>query len=181
MIKLFNDNMKLSYYVANKYKNCGIDYDDLVQISMMGLWKACKTYNPELTKFSTYATMVITNEILLTLRKRKHKDLVYPISLDYIYDDLGVAMVDLIPDESDTQISLETRDTYVKIRELMNDLSDFERSCLDLYYLNDCTQKDIATYMNVSQAQVSRTINKALRKLRVRYMMKYGGKDENTS
>jgi RNA polymerase sigma factor (sigma-70 family) len=64
------DNIKLVYYVCNKFKNCIIDYEDLVSIGTYGLLKAQKTYNGSY-KFSTYAHKCIENEILMNIRKEK--------------------------------------------------------------------------------------------------------------
>ncbi len=67
-------------------KNLGIfGYDDLFQIGCVGLCKAVKTYKPKNTHFSTYAYILIRNEIYTaieyaTLRK-KHEPVTDPDTL----------------------------------------------------------------------------------------------------
>ena len=68
--KLFNENTKLVHYVINKSFQglktyiSGYDYEDIVQVGNIGLWKACLSYNPDKSKFTTYAIRIIYNEIL---------------------------------------------------------------------------------------------------------------------
>jgi RNA polymerase sigma factor (sigma-70 family) len=49
--------------VAQKYKDLGVDLDDLVQEGMIGVMVALKNYNPEKGIFSTYATIWIAQKI----------------------------------------------------------------------------------------------------------------------
>ena len=47
------------------------DLDDYIQVGLMGLLKAIRNYNPEKSKFSTFATVCIRNEILKFIKKKK--------------------------------------------------------------------------------------------------------------
>ena len=49
--------------VAQKYKDLGVDLDDLVQEGLIGVMVALKNYNPEKGLFSTYATLWIAQKI----------------------------------------------------------------------------------------------------------------------
>lgn len=58
----------LAYYVSLRFKNrgagLGIDYDDIVSESMIGLIKAIRGFDPTYgVKFSTYAINVIKNQV----------------------------------------------------------------------------------------------------------------------
>lgn len=102
------ENIKLVYFVCNKFKNCGIEYEDLVSIGTYGLLKAQKTFNNKF-KFSTYAHICIRNEILCAIRNEKkyirHKnDFVSSDAYTSDYDDINTSIlykqvIDSIPEK----------------------------------------------------------------------------------
>lgn len=49
------------------------DLEDYIQVGLMGLVKAIRKHNPELSKLSTYATVCIRNEIIKYVNKNKKK------------------------------------------------------------------------------------------------------------
>ena len=62
--KLISDNLGLVRSCANRFKNRGIEYDDLFQAGCVGLIKAADGFNSELGfQFSTYAVPAILGEI----------------------------------------------------------------------------------------------------------------------
>ncbi|MCI5538943.1 MAG: sigma-70 family RNA polymerase sigma factor [Oscillospiraceae bacterium] len=66
---LINDNIGLVYSCANKFKNRGAEYEDLVQCGCVGLIKAADGFDPSLGyKFSTYAVPAILGEIKRVFR-----------------------------------------------------------------------------------------------------------------
>ena len=66
---LINDNIGLVYSCANKFKNRGAEYEDLVQCGCIGLIKAADGFDPSLGyKFSTYAVPAILGEIKRVFR-----------------------------------------------------------------------------------------------------------------
>jgi RNA polymerase sporulation-specific sigma factor len=65
------DYDKLIYSIINKYSLFG-EIDDLYQVGMLGLLKACENYNSDFnTKFSTYAHTYILGEVLKYIRDNK--------------------------------------------------------------------------------------------------------------
>lgn len=62
--KLISDNLGLVHSCANRFKNRGIEYDDLFQAGCVGLIKAVDGFNGDLGfQFSTYAVPAILGEI----------------------------------------------------------------------------------------------------------------------
>ena len=62
-------NAGLVKSIASHYLNRGIEYDDLIQIGMLGLMRAILGFDPEKGfAFSTYATPVIAGEIKRQIR-----------------------------------------------------------------------------------------------------------------
>ena len=69
--EMFNDNIKLAYKIANKYKVNNInEQEDIEQVALIGLWKAVLNYNMnKRNSFSVFAYKCIENEVLIFLRK----------------------------------------------------------------------------------------------------------------
>lgn len=62
--KLVSENLGLVHSCANKFRNRGIDYDDLYQAGCVGLLKAINGFDKSLGfEFSTYAVPAILGEI----------------------------------------------------------------------------------------------------------------------
>lgn len=66
---LLNKNSPLIKSVIRRYKNKGVDYDDLYQLGCMGFIKAIKNFSAEYeVRFSTYAVPMIAGEVKRFLR-----------------------------------------------------------------------------------------------------------------
>lgn len=62
--KLVENNLALVHSCCKRFKNRGIEYEELYSAGCMGLVKAVNNFNPELgLKLSTYAVPVILGEI----------------------------------------------------------------------------------------------------------------------
>ena len=67
--KLLNDNFALIKSIIRRYKNRGVEYDDLYQLGCMGFVKAINNFKSEYNvKFSTYAVPMIAGEVKRFLR-----------------------------------------------------------------------------------------------------------------
>lgn len=66
---LIKNNSLLVKSVANRFRNKGVDYDDLFQLGSMGLLKAIYNFDESFgVKFSTYAVPMIIGEIKRYIR-----------------------------------------------------------------------------------------------------------------
>lgn len=66
---LIQENSPLIKSVIKRFRNKGVEYDDLYQLGCMGFLKAINNYNPEFNvKFSTYAVPLIAGEVKRFLR-----------------------------------------------------------------------------------------------------------------
>lgn len=68
------DHTKLAHMLAHKYEyvanKLNVDYDDLYQVALIGIWKATQKFdaNKGFT-FSTFASSIAINEIKMHIRK----------------------------------------------------------------------------------------------------------------
>lgn len=135
--------------------------EDLYAIGLIGLVKTVNTFNPyKEVKFSTYATPIIRNEILMSFRKKR---IIPAFSLDEPCNlDNGeeVSYADMIVDGKRFEKDVIADSLYEEIMDL---LSDREREIVSLR-MDGKTQNEIAEICGISQAQVSRIIKTAYKK-----------------
>ena len=72
--KMVIDNYGLVVSQSIKFITQKQDLDDYIQIGLIGLLKAIRNYNSEKSKFSTFATVCIRNEILKFIKKQKRQN-----------------------------------------------------------------------------------------------------------
>ena len=85
---LVEENMGLVRSVAHRFLNRGTEYEDLIQIGILGMLKAIRSFSPTRgCAFSTYAVPVIIGEI------RRHLRDDGPIKVSRIYKREGTALL----------------------------------------------------------------------------------------
>ena len=68
--EFINRNLRLSYFLAKKYFGFGMDNMDLVQIANMALIKAVNNYDYNRSKFSTFATKIVLQNLKKEINRR---------------------------------------------------------------------------------------------------------------
>lgn len=71
--KLYLENELLVFHVLKSRFPDKLFDEDYQQVGRIGLWKACSSYNADISKFSTYACKCIHNEIVMEFRKNSTK------------------------------------------------------------------------------------------------------------
>lgn len=159
---LVEQNHKLIYYTLNKYKLNPEEYYDILAI---GLCKAAIKFDPERSKFSTFAMKVMYNEFLQHDRNEKaekRKENKNTLSLNYIMTnhknkDRKCEFGELLTDGREPfmdVIHMNLKDILTKQELLVCKLS-----------YDDYNQTQIAEKLGVTQSYVSRLLKKARIKL----------------
>lgn len=163
--KLIENNQRLVWYYARRYQSRDpvFNYEDFVQIGMVGLVKAAKTYDIEKgNTFATYASRCIINE--LNIAYRRIKKYIDCISLqEYIPEtDKALIIQDLVADEK-VDIENDFLD-QVTVQELLNIIINMKRNIRTalLLYFDGKNQRVIAKKLGLSQSYVSRMIDKGI-------------------
>ena len=102
--ELVEHNLRLVAHIVKKYYAVSGEQDDLISIGTIGLIKAVETYNLEKkTKFATYASRCIENEILMYFRARRKTagDVSLEDPLDTDRDGNSLTLMELVSDEED--------------------------------------------------------------------------------
>ena len=171
---LIEHNIRLVFHVVYQYFNA-VKYDknDLVSIGNIGLIKAVSTFDDSKdVEFSSYAARCISNEILMFLRKMKKDENICSLDMEICHDkdDNGLKISDMLSDGTDVAEELIDNETYLIIRQLVNELSGRDREVIMLYFGfydgKAYTQQEIADILFISRSYVSKVIIKNLDILR---------------
>ena len=171
--KLIEHNLRLVAHIVKKYDNTSESNDDLISIGIIGLIKAIDSFkNDKKTKLATYASKCIENEILMTLRKNKHRDKEASLEDTIAYDKDGedLLLLDIIEsDEKSIDEILLKRDRLNKLEKYFEKLEPREKEILTyrfgLFDTPELTQVEIAKKLDISRSYVSRIEKRALYKL----------------
>lgn len=175
--RVIEHNLRLVAHVVKKYHTEGVEQDDLISIGAIGLIKAVNGYSPKKeTKFATYASRCIENEILMYFRslKKTNQDVYISEPIDTDSEGNSLSIMDIVADErdiaDDIELKLKSEKLYKYIAE---SLSPRERIILKLRYglcsTAPLTQREVASKLKISRSYVSRIEKKAISKLRCRF------------
>lgn len=165
--KLIIENEALVYHIL-KQMHLYSQLEDYYDVGMIGLCKAAKTFNNSKgSKFSTYACICIRNTILMDIRDQKRQCDYYSISLQ---TPVGGEKDEILLEDtiSDYELELDilNKEEKMALIESVRKLNDEDRQMIDLYFWKEMTQQEISRYLKMSQANVSRRIQRALNNLR---------------
>ncbi|MGN0347833.1 MAG: RNA polymerase sporulation sigma factor SigE [Lachnospiraceae bacterium] len=172
---LIEHNLRLVVYIAKKFDNTGVGVEDLISIGTIGLIKSINTYRMDKNiKLATYASRCIENEILMYLR-RNHKtkrevSIDEPLNVDW--DGNELLLSDILGTEEDC-IGKDMEEELEKAMLLraISKLNDREKRIICLRFgLNrsdgkEMTQKEVATFLGISQSYISRLEKKIMKRL----------------
>jgi RNA polymerase sporulation-specific sigma factor len=171
---LIEHNLRLVVYIAKKFEGTGTGIEDLISIGTIGLCKAVGTFRSDKNiKLATYASRCIENEILMHLRKQSGKggevSLDEPLNVDFDGNELLLSDI-LGSEEEGIVYEIEQREEREAIRRAVAALDERERLIIELRYglggREEMTQKEVATYLGISQSYISRLEKKIINELR---------------
>ncbi|MEO2082473.1 MAG: sigma-70 family RNA polymerase sigma factor [Desulfurobacteriaceae bacterium] len=185
------ENLPLVKKVANKiYRRIpegAVDFDELVNVGVIGLMKAIDNYDSEKAKFSTYAYIKIRGEILDFLRKldflpRNVREKVKNGNVEDLKDEV-ISLISieeslfsnsdkytvkdiLVSKERTPEEEAILREIEERLMEALNCLSEREKLVLQLIFVEELDLKSISEVLGISVSRVSQIKGTALRKLR---------------
>ena len=181
--QLLESNAPLLKSIIRRFRNKGVEYDDLFQIACIGFLKAINNFDESFNvKFSTYTVPMVVGEIKRYMRdngaikvSRTLKVLAnkinryideYQTAFDQAgEDDSSLELIDKIPSKESPEDLIDK----IQLSALIEGLPERERKIIILRYFRDQTQSEIAENMGVSQVQISRLENKILEKIRLKF------------
>lgn len=168
--KLVNHNLRLVAHIIKKYNTSPCEQEDLISIGTIGLIKAVDSFKAEKgTRFSTYASRCIENEILMHFRQsKKHQGTVYisePLDVDV--EGNALTLMDIMSDEKNLELEYELKNDIHRVKSLIDKhLNPREKEIVllrfGLFGNEPLTQNEIALRLNISRSYVSRIEKKAV-------------------
>lgn len=176
--KLIEHNLRLVAHIIKKYYSQSKNQEDLMSIGTIGLIKAVDTYKLSSgTKFATYASKCIQNEILMYFRSSKKLSCEVSLSetIDVDKDGNSLTYMDIIcaPDTIAEDLDLKVMSEKVR-RIIMTALDPREKQIIVYRYGLDgdepMTQRELAAKLKISRSYVSRIEKSALEKIKSRLL-----------
>lgn len=177
--RLVVDNLGLARKAAWKWlKQCeryGLDWDDAFSIASMGLMKAARLYDPQISATSSYLFTGCENAILMALRscraECRHSEQTVYLS-DYVKirfynlatSDL-LSYADVLPSKESTDDTVEQRLNIQAIYAAISTFSPRDRTMLKLY-MDGIPQREISQIVGCSQGNVSKSLKKCRSRLK---------------
>lgn len=163
--RLWEKNLGIAYSIAGKFTNLFPPQyrDEIYAEARVALWEACKGYDSEKgTKFSTYATRTIKNE-LQKLKKRFYRQKRHPTggvtSLQQeVFEDMSI--LDTVPYYQDF-------DGYIIAKEILR-IADEVDPALRWRYVEGLPPQEIADMLGVTKKYVSDRLRRSRKKLKER-------------
>lgn len=135
-----------------KYQSVGLEFEDFVSIAYIILADEASKYNPEKSKFCTFAQMVVSKRMFSYIRtiseRNKTKLSVYHESLNApISSDTDMSLEDVIQDEE-----IEDNTDCKRIRQYLSNLCRTQKDIL-IYHLLGIPQDEIISEGGISEKQ----------------------------
>ncbi len=161
--RLIEHNLRLVAHIIKKYyAACGADQEDLISIGTVGLIKAASTFDyTKGTKFATYASRCIENEILMYFRSRRKslQDVSISDPIDIDKDGNSLTLMDVMSEDDNLIDQLDCKMKMEQLYRLLEEkLSPRQREVLTcrygLYGMRSQTQREVAALLGISRSYV---------------------------
>lgn len=151
-----------NYYVALKMVKREADTEDILQDAYVKIFHNLKkfTYKGE-NSFASWTTKIVNNTALDFLRRKS------PVLFSEMGDDDGEAVFDIEDTSVETRpdLSLDQKETSRIVQELLDELSDEQRICTIMYYVEQLSIAEIAEQCGCSEGTIKSRLRYAKIKL----------------
>jgi len=148
-LTLIADNQGLIFKVCNMYCNNKEDKEDLFQDIILQLWRSYPAFKGD-SKVTTWMYRIAINNAITRLRKESRKEKFATLNAEAF----GVVAEDNNIDENINQMF-----------EAIKKLSEVERA-ITVLYMDDCSYKEMAEILGLSESNVGFKLNKIKARLR---------------
>ena len=168
--RLIEHNLRLVAHIIKRYYSSIKDQEDLISIGTIGLIKAASTFDYDKgTRFATYASRCIENEILMHFRnlRKCSQDVFISDPIDTDKEGNSLTLQDIMSDDDNIfdciDLRLKSEQMYKFIDKHLNAR---EQKIIimryGLYCTKPLTQREVASALKISRSYVSRIEKKAI-------------------
>ena len=159
---LYEQTYQKNYYVALKYMTNEETAQDVLQDAYIKAFSNIdKLENSE--KFENWMARIVATTALDELRKKK------PTLFSDTENEEGQTIEDTFEDdrvEIRPEVVMDKKETSRLVQEMMADLSDEQRVCITMFYMEEMSVKDIANTLEVSENTVKSRLNYGRQKIK---------------
>lgn len=167
---LIKHNLRLVAHIIKKYYSTMKDQEDLISIGTIGLIKAVSNFDSNKgTKFATYASRCIENEILMYFRSQKKlvKDVYISDPIDLDNEGNSLTLMDIVADDESVSENIDNKIEIEKMYEQIDQhLTSREKAIVYMRYglkgHKAIPQREVAKKLGISRSYVSRIEKKSL-------------------
>ena len=147
------------YDFCKKYNNLNIELEERFQLASLGFVKAFNSYNNLKVPFIAYMNLVVNNEFLIELRKKKNSEKISLKSINEPYMAFGKENLTLEDTIEDYGTEIQDKELKVALDKIFSKMRK-----KDVYIINrrlqGATHNEIAKELNMSRSNVCRRIEK---------------------
>ena len=175
--KLIEHNLRLVAHIVKKYYTVTNDSEDLISIGTIGLIKAVTSFDYRKgTRFATYASRCIENEILMNFRSQKKSagDIYFEEPVDTDKEGNQLTLIDIIAQDDGIIDKIDLNIKSMQLYKFLGEcLSPRELEVIvnryGLYGRKPLTQREVADKLKISRSYVSRIEKKSLDALKKKF------------
>ena len=170
---LYEHTYKKAYYVALKFMQNEDEAYDVVQDAYMRAFKSISQLD-EWNKFESWLNQIVANTAKNALKKKK-PDLFTDIAGD---EENDVADRFEANYTQQPEVVMDQNETSRLVQEIISELSDEQRACVMMYYIQELSVKEISETLEVSDNTVKSRLNYARKNIeaKVKELEKKGTK-----
>jgi RNA polymerase sporulation-specific sigma factor len=156
---------------VSRYFAPGLTHDDILQEAHIGLWAACRDFNPDHgSPFGAFARTCINRQVITALKaatRGKHRPLNESCDLHQPPTESVLSLAERIDSGEPTALDeLAGRDDLARISDAMVQLSDLEQQAIIGVALNGRTYAAVAAEAFVERKQIDNAVQRGREKLR---------------
>ena len=170
---LYEQTYKKAYYVSLKYMQNEDDAYDIVHDAYIRAFERISQLEDD-SKFESWLNTIVASTALNALKKKK-PDLFTDIAGDEEYDVSERFEADY---SEQPEVVMDQNETSRLVQEIIGELSDEQRACVTMYYMQEMSVKEISGILNVSDNTVKSRLNYARKNIeaKVKELEKKGTK-----
>jgi len=159
---LYEDTYSKGYYIALKYMKNEDAAQDVLQDSYI---KAFSNLGQlaETGKFSAWFSRIVATKALDALKKKK------PVLFSEVETEDGIGAEEMFVEEREEyqpELSMERAETSRLLKEIIDELTDEQRMCILMFYMEQMTVKEISELVGTSENTVKSRLNLGRKKVK---------------
>lgn len=163
---LYTQTCNKNYYLALKYMEDEESAKDVLQESYIKAFNKLEQLK-DANKFSGWMSRIVANMAIDVLRKKKRNDnkLFSEMESD---DSEDMTFEEKIEDDrrdNRPELAIDQKETGRLVKEIIDTLSEEQRLCVMMYYINGMSVKEIADMADVSENTIKSRLNYGRKKI----------------